>query len=341
MTSNETVMDDVINEMDSTPDQKVVDLTNVPLEEVQEIVEPKKKWKKKEVVEELPPPPAAPERVKKSVTIGWKVYTLDSDNSDLLKKLDWGKKKDEKWNRVEVQYDYLPIGTILQLMDWLFDQYDFYSEQMVYTGEEYSVAKKVYDPKSKTRVDSNDTVRVYEKKVKIIVTTVDYNFGSVVREVTWYAQWVASTKQLTSDPSRNGFVNKLWARARKEALKNLGRVFRVTDEDSDDADVINEEVQTASKPKSTPAPVKKAEDVVNNALDTIAVDEMYEKFIADLKRTNENFFETEWTYTLQNLTAVLMWFKKDKWIVAGTPSMDAFKKIYNELSVKASDYWKE
>jgi len=60
-------------------------------------------------------------------------YTIDSDNRQLLKKLDGGKRKNEetgKWE--EVQYDYLPLSTILALMDGIFLSYDFYSEPAKY-----------------------------------------------------------------------------------------------------------------------------------------------------------------------------------------------------------------
>lgn len=261
-------------------------------------------------------------------------YTIDSDNSKLLKKLEWGKKKNEETGKWEdVQYDYIPLATILTLMDWLFKKYDFISMPASYCLEEYSVAKKSYVNGKLT--DVTDTVRVYEKTVKIVV---EY-FDGTIREVTWYAQWVASVKQLTSDPSRNGFMQKLAARARKEALKNLGRVFRVLDEDTDDNELISEAIEEASKWtwKLSSSPIKKT-DTVDSVLNEQDLEAEYNTYKEELARTYENIFDDEGVFYIQNLVSMITIVKSRDKLEKGSTKLKALERIYNERVKYAQDF---
>ena len=264
-------------------------------------------------------------------------YTIDSDNRQLLKKLDGGKRKNEetgKWE--EVQYDYLPLSTILALMDGIFLSYDFYSEPAKYCWEEYIVDKKSYINGKLT--DVKDTIRVYEKTVSIDVRLPSWE----ERHVTGYAQSVASVKQLTSDPSRNGFMQKLAARARKEALKNLGRVFRVLDEDGDDNELISESVETVSK-GSVILPGKPSAQSVDaivkelDQADATAIDEHYNRYMDKLRREYEIFFD-EGIFYQQNLISTIAMLKAEEKLMPWSAQLKALEKIYNEIIIRAQDY---
>lgn len=174
---------------------------------------------------------------KYNVSFGWVLYDIDSDNKALLKTLPWKKMDPATKQWVDTNYGYIPIGIIYTLLNGLFDSYSFESLPMVYTGEEYKVSKKVFNPKTKTWDPSEETVKVYEKTIKITL-----NKWSESVSYIGYAQGVASQNILTSDQARNGFAQKLQARARKEALKNVGRIFRLDDEEDDDVEEKIEEV---------------------------------------------------------------------------------------------------
>lgn len=257
-------------------------------------------------------------------------YTLNSDNRPLLKKLDGWKKKDDSGKWIDVQYDYLPISVVLQLMDGLFLAYDIRSQPVKYTGEEYTVEKKVYSNWS--WVDGKDLVRAYEKTVIVEVTMPD----GTVRIVEWYAQSVASVKQLTSDPSRNWFMQKLSARARKEALKNLGRVFRVLDEEFDDDQLIVEDVENATKgtgvsQSSKPTPV--VDDIAAAADD----ETIYNKIKERMAREYELFFDDEWVFAKQTLISVIASIKKELDAKSGSPELKALERLYKEILPRATE----
>lgn len=179
------------------------------------------------------------EKVVWTVEINGEVYTLDSGNKWLLKQLEGGKKKDEKGNRVEQRFDYLPMNMVYRLMDGLFQSYDITSHDMVQTWESYVVKK--FDYTTKTNVDED--VKVFGKKVSITVK----NFDGTERTVVGYGEGVAGIGILSKDNARNGFVRKLTARARKEALANLWQVFRIDAEFDMDTDIEVDAIKDEAK----------------------------------------------------------------------------------------------
>ncbi len=171
-------------------------------------------------------------KVENAVEINGVVYELSSSNKWLLKQLEGGKKKvDGKW--VEQKFDYLPMNMVYRLMDGLFKSYDIISLPTHNNGETFIVKKYDYETKQQT----DEEAKVYGKTVEITVTLHD----GTVRKVVGYAEWVAWIGILSKDNARNGFMRKLTARARKEALANLWQVFRI-DAEFD----IDEEVEVAT-----------------------------------------------------------------------------------------------
>lgn len=250
------------------------------------------------------------------VSIGKVLYNIDSDNAALLKTLP-GKKQDpvsKQW--VDCNYGYLPIGTIYTLLNGLFDSYSFESLPMVFTGEEYKVSKKVFNPKTKSWDPAEEVVKVYEKTIKIKLFK-----DGVTTEYTGYAQGVASQGILTSDQARNGFTQKMAARARKEALKNVGRVFRMDDEVDDDNDQVVEEVVDVAK-----SIVEKMDEIQTVSLYDDALELLY-KIDPVLK---QQVFKA-------NLTSAVKEAKKKnpEW-KQGTKEFEALKQAYEFLSAKAS-----
>lgn len=262
-------------------------------------------------------------------TINWKDYTLDSDNSDLLEDVVWGKEKNaQTWQWEDKMFKYLPAKHIYTLMDALFDTYDFKSEPMKFTGEEYTTKKKKYNNQTKKREETEETLRVYEKTVRIVTTVKINDFENVIRETVGYAQWVASLSILTNDSARNWFANKLAFRARKEALKNLWKVFRTYEYGEDENTFVAEE--------TTSVEGKSIADVKNIAEASNEKNEWREKIAGSLVQINSFF--SEWiSFTEEELTRAMFAVKADLGITPDKKdAMDAFKDIYNELKVKAT-----
>ena len=329
----------------ATPEEeKVLGAEVAPVEEA-----PKKKASKKKVekveepeelkdIEEVTPPPIEPMDLRPHATINGKDYYIDSDNSDLLEDVAGGKTKNPQTGQWEDQtFKYLPARHIYTLMDALFDTYDFKSEPMKYTWEEYGITKKKYNAQSKKWEDVQETVRVYEKTVRIVTTVKVSEYENVVRETVGYAQGVAWLGILTNDSARNGFANKLAFRARKEALKNLWKVFRTYDYEDENEFVAEEttgvagkaiaEVAAATGPVAQEA--QKQKETSNEAQE-------WREAIAGLLIQIKDFFSTGAEFTEEELTKAMFAVKADLWIDATKKvAMDEFKKIYNELKEKA------
>lgn len=320
------------------------------LDEVQKPVEetPKKKKTKKveePVAEEAPvektpvecnvveveAPAIEPVEQRPHATINGKDYFIDSDNSDLLEDVAGGKEKNPTTGQWEDKmFKYLPAKHIYTLMDALFDTYDFKSEPMKYTWEEYVVNKKKYNSSTKKWEDVEETMRVYEKTVRIVTTVKVSEYENVIRETVGYAQWVAWLAILTNDSARNGFANKLAFRARKEALKNLWKVFRTYEYGEDENEFIPEET-TAVAGKAL-ADVAAAIDPVENSEGA----ERNSKIVEKLKSIKD-FFADNAQYTEDEMTKAMFAVKADLGIDASKKvAMDEFKKIYNTLKSKVA-----
>lgn len=194
---------------------------------------------------------------KKSVTIDNKEYSLDSDNSLLLKEMpEVSVKIDNVWKKVK--YKYIPIGIIKTLLDNLTDSYDVQDDWAKYE-EEFKVDRTDRNWKSETK-----HLRMYSYSI-----TYTIRLDGVVTILKWYCRGVASINILCSDGSANGFFQKLSARATKSALKNFAKVFRMDDEADD---VIDWESPGASdeaeKPTEKPYTPKENAKVVAKSNDT-------------------------------------------------------------------------
>lgn len=303
-----------------------------PQPEAQKEEEPKKrtpKSKKKdgaEVVQEVQAPPVEPEDKRPFALIGGKKYYIDSDNKELLRDVAGGKAKDEKGNWVEQTFKYLPAEHIYTLLDGLFTAYNFKSLPAKFL-EEYNTKKRVWDYKNKKWVEEDQTVRVYEKQVSIETTIVLDEYNSIIRETYGYAQGVATLGILTNDNARNGFMNKLAMRARKEALKNLGKVFRTYEGEDEDTFTPEETVEVAGK--STGSALSEVADATSKVAEKVSeTDSAYqaikEKLLAVCDFWAGGF---EQQVLLDAMRAV----KADLKIAPDTPEMIQFKKIYDEL----------
>ena len=324
---------------------------------VEEATEPKKplksKKKKEEVIEEpideelervekgevncnvveVTPPPIEPIDNRPFAEINGKKYYIDSDNSDLLEDvIGWKEKNPTTGQWEDKMFKYLPAKHIYTLMDALFDTYDFKSEPMKYTWEEYVVNKKKYNSSTKKWEDVQETVRVYEKTVRIVTTVRIDEYQTVVRETVGYAQAVAWFGILTNDSARNGFANKLAFRARKEALKNLWKVFRTYDYEDEEEFVAEETTSVAGKALADVAeamsPVAKAEEKSSEAKE-------WRDAIVTLLVKIKDFFAEGVEFTEDEMTKAMFAVKSDLWITAEKKvAMDEFKAIYNELKAK-------
>ena len=285
-------------------------------------------WEPEQIVKEVEAPEVEPVDDRPHATINGKDYYIDSDNSDLLEDVAGGKQKNPETGKWEDKmFKYLPAKHIYTLMDSLFSTYDFKSEPMKWTGEEYTITKNKYVNGQWKEVD--ETVRVYEKTVKIVTTVKISEYENLVRETIGYAQAVAWLSILTNDSARNGFANKLAFRARKEALKNLWKVFRTYDYEDEDT----------FEPEETTSVAGKAIAEVAAAVGPSVIDKPNEWRwkIIDKLRTIKDFFAPESTFTKEEFTNAMYAVKADLDIKAGTPAMDEFKKIYNELSAKVKN----
>ena len=279
------------------------------------------------IVREVEAPEPEPVDERPHATINGKDYYIDSDNSDLLEDVaGWKQKNPETGKWEDKMFKYLPAKHIYTLMDSLFSTYDFKSEPMKWTGEEYTITKNKYVNGQWKEVD--ETVRVYEKTVKIVTTVKISEYENLVRETIGYAQAVAWLSILTNDSARNGFANKLAFRARKEALKNLWKVFRTYDYEDEDT----------FEPEETTSVAGKAIAEVAAAVGPAPANQLNEWRwkIVDKLRAIKDFF-AEWvTFTKDEFTNAMYAVKADLDIKAGTPAMDEFKKIYNELSARVN-----
>ena len=283
-------------------------------------------------VTEVTPPPIEPVEQRPHATINGKDYFIDSDNSDLLEDVAGGKTKNPTTGQWEDQtFKYLPAKHIYTLMDALFDTYDFKSEPLKYTWEEYVVTKKKYNANAKKWEDVQETVRVYEKTVRIVTTVRISEFENVVKETIGYAQGVAWLGILTNDSARNGFANKMAFRARKEALKNLWKVFRTYDYEDENEFVPEETTSVAGKAladvaESTGPIGQENQDVYK---------EWSEKIMSALLAIKD-FFSTGAEYTEDEMTKAMFAVKADLGIDASkTVAMTEFKRIYNDLKARA------
>lgn len=286
-------------------------------------------WERKCEVVEVTPPPIEPVDNRPFAEINGNKYYINSDNSDLLEDVAGGKTKNPATGQWEEQtFKYLPAKHIYTLMDALFDTYDFKSEPMKYTWEEYVVTKKKYNASTKKWEDVQDTVRVYEKTVRIITTVRIDDYQTIVRETVGYAQAVAWFGILTNDSARNGFANKLAFRARKEALKNLWKVFRTYDYEDEDTFEAEETTSVAGKALADVAAA--TEPVANNE------SQEWREAIVKMLTTIKDFFATGAEYTEDEMTKAMFAVKADLWITAEKKvAMDEFKKIYNDLKARA------
>lgn len=315
---------------------------------------PKKRARKKEKVEEpevlkdieegniqctateVTPPPIEPVELKPHATINGKDYFIDSDNSELLEDVAGCKTKNPQTGQWEDQtFKYLPAKHIYTLMDALFETYDFKSEPMKYTWEEYVVSKKKY-VNGKWQ-DEEETMRVYEKTVRIVTTVRISEYENIVRETVGYAQGVAWLWILTNDSARNGFANKLAFRARKEALKNLWKVFRTYDYEDENTFVPEETTGVAGKAIAEVAeavgPV--AQEAAKQGQASNESQTAREAIVGKLLSIKD-FFSSGAEFTEEEMTKAMFAVKADLWIDATKKvEMDEFKKIYNELKAKA------
>lgn len=317
-------LDDVQKPVEEAPKKKRTKKVAEPEEEV-----PVEKKPIECNVTEVTPPPIEPIDTRPFAEIGWKKYYIDSDNSDLLEDVAWGKEKNPTTGQWEDKmFKYLPAKHIYTLMDALFDTYDFKSEPMKYTWEEYTVKKKKYNNQTKKWEEVEETMRVYEKTVRIVTTVKVSEYENVIRETVGYAQWVAWLGILTNDSARNGFANKLAFRARKEALKNLWKVFRTYEYGEDEDEFV---------PEETTAVAGKALADVAAAIDPVENNEGAErnsKIVEKLKAIKDFF--AEWTtFTEEEMTKAMFAVKADLGIDASKKvAMDEFKKIYNDLKAR-------
>lgn len=253
----------------------------------------------------------------KSVKIGWEVYTIDSSNEWLLKEMEGWKKFNDQTNKWEDStYKYLPMNMVYRLMDGLFESYNLNSWDATWTGETYSVEKYDY----KTKKTTTEEVRSYRKTVSI--TVFDFDWRS--RTVVWYAEWVAWTSILSKDNARNGFMRKLAARARKEALANLWQVFRVDEwylEDEIEAIGIREESKQTWVviEKGT----QKAEDSIKSIKDKLLMDYM--------SQLGEMFKNLEDIKNKDMLLVAMKKIKADNKIVDGSIEHEVIKNMYNSI----------
>ena len=283
------------------------------------------------IVREVEAPEVEPIDDRPHAVINGKNYYIDSDNSDLLEDVaGWKQKNPETGKWEDKMFKYLPAKHIYTLMDSLFSTYDFKSEPMKWTGEEYTVTKNKYQNGKWQEVE--ETVRVYEKTVKIVTTVKISEYENLVRETIGYAQAVAWFSILTNDSARNGFANKLAFRARKEALKNLWKVFRTYDYEDEDTFEPEETTGVAGKSISE---VAAAVGPQAPSQWTNVYNEWREKIIEMMKAVKDFF--AEWAvFTEKEFTDVMYAVKADLWIDASkTVAMTEFRNIYNELKAKA------
>ena len=320
-------LDDVQTPVEETPKKKKSKKVEEPVVEE----EPVEKTPVECNVVEAEAPEVEPVEQRPHATINWKDYFIDSDNSDLLEDVAGGKEKNPATGQWEDKmFKYLPAKHIYTLMDALFDTYDFKSEPMKYTWEEYEVNKKKYNAQTKKWEEVKETMRVYEKTVRIVTTVKVSEYENVVRETIWYAQWVAWLGILTNDSARNGFANKLAFRARKEALKNLWKVFRTYEYGEDENEFI---------PEETTAVAGKALADVAEAIDPVGNNEVTEwnSRIVEKLKAIKDFFADNAEYTEDEMTKAMFAVKADLWIDASKKvAMDEFKKIYNDLKSKVA-----
>lgn len=289
-------------------------------------------------VTEVTPPPIEPMDLRPFAEIGWKKYYIDSDNSDLLEDVVGGKEKNLATGQWEDKmFKYLPAKHIYTLMDALFDTYDFKSEPMKFTWEEYVVSKKKYNNSTKKWEDAQETMRVYEKTVRIVTTVKVSEYENVVRETIGYAQGVAWLGILTNDSARNGFANKLAFRARKEALKNLWKVFRTYDYEDENEFIPEETTWVAGKAIAEVAeavgPV--AQEAAKQEQASNESQAAREAIVGKLLSIKD-FFSSNAEFTEEEMTKAMFAVKADLGITAEKKiAMDEFKKIYNELKEKA------
>ena len=214
-------------------------------------------------------------------------------------------------------------------MDALFDTYDFKSEPLKYTWEEYVVTKKKYNAQSKKWEDVQETVRVYEKTVRITTTVKISEFENVVKETIGYAQGVAWLGILTNDSARNGFANKMAFRARKEALKNLWKVFRTYDYEDENEFIPEETTSVAGKAIAEVA--EATGPVAEEAKASNEGKEWAEKIMEKLLSIKD-FFSSAAEYTEEEMTKAMFAVKADLGIDASkTVAMTEFKRIYNDF----------
>ena len=282
------------------------------------------------IVREVEAPEVEPIDERPHATINGKDYYIDSDNSDLLEDVIGWKEKNPttgKWE--DKMFKYLPAKHIYTLMDNLFSTYDFKSEPAKWTWEEFTVTKKKF--KNWAWGEEAETVRVYEKTVRIVTTVKISEYENLVRETVGYAQAVAWLSILTNDSARNGFMNKLAFRARKEALKNLWKVFRTYD--YEDEDTFEPEETTAVAGKAI-GDVQNAVGPAVSAMQPVASE--WRNKIIEKMRVVKDFFADGVQFTEKEFTDVMFAVKSDLWITADKKeAMDEFKQIYNELKAKA------
>lgn len=286
----------------------------------------KSKKKEEEVVKEVQAPPVEPEDKRPFALIGGKKYYIDSDNKELLRDVAGGKAKDEKGNWVEQTFKYLPAEHIYTLLDGLFTAYNFKSLPAKFL-EEYNIKKRVWDYKNKKWVEEEQTVRVYEKQVSIETTIVIDEYNSIIRETYGYAQGVATLGILTNDNARNGFMNKLAMRARKEALKNLGKVFRTYEGEDEDTFVLEETVEVAGK--SAGSVLSEVADATSKVAEKVSETDSAYQAIKEKLLAVCDFWSGE--FEQQVLLDAMRAVKADLKITPDTPEMVQFKKIYDEL----------
>lgn len=169
--------------------------------------------------------------------IDWVAYTASSDNTKLLEML--SKARWDKDQKKMVDVPFLPIETVYTLLEQMYPNYEVDWESMT-MEKSFKVNKQKYDYSTKKKESVTEEVFLFTKKVTIYLEGKNNGW----RILTWEAKWVATIWQITSDQMYNGFNMKQEARAIKNALKKVGRLFRINDseEDSMEKNWIKEEL---------------------------------------------------------------------------------------------------
>ena len=224
-----------------------------------------------------------------------------------------------------VDVPYLPIETVYQLLEQMYPNYEIDTGAMS-MEKSFKISKQKYNYKTKKKEDMTEEVTLFTKSVTIYL---EGACNPEWRILSGEAKWVATIWQITSDQMYNGFAMKQEARAIKNALKKLGRLFRINDdlEDTMEKNGIKEELSNETTVSSfddllgwgsAPAPA---------AQTTATKSELEEKVIKALKAK----LEGKPTIAVSEYMAMAWEIKTELKIQDGTDDKDIMVRVVQEF----------